>query len=193
MFEIEVKEDTENVALFFKTFGPKADQAMARALRRAATSIKVRAGQEARKRYNIKATAVKKAAVVKFNRSDQSATAIFSSIRLPLANFEPSKRPRKAGRATPTLTVKVKATRKPVRTVFVAKMKSGHTGVFRRTGKKGRNGKPYLEAIEELTSVSIPQMVGNPEVRKYVQELALETFDKNFTHEMNYLIQKGGK
>src|SRR5918912_4444345 len=48
-----------------------------------------------------------------------------------------------------------------LRSAFVARMKSGHVGVFRRDGRFGRRGNPKLERISELFSSRLPKNYGS--------------------------------
>lgn len=57
---------------------------------------------------------------------------------------------------------------------FVARMKSGHTGIFERTGGMTGDGS---DAIREIMGSSVAQMVGKPEVAQKLTEEAYQTFE----------------
>lgn len=57
---------------------------------------------------------------------------------------------------------------------FVARMKSGHTGIFERTGGMTSEGS---DAIREIMGSSVAQMVGRQEVAQKLTEEACQTFD----------------
>lgn len=185
---------TDKARLFIESFKDQAMPAVCKSLNRAANGMRTDAAKEARTIYNVKASAVKKAAEFrKASFGKPEATVNFTGKYIPLIAFSPyPSRPKVYAKAG--MTVKVKATRKRVRGAFVAQMKSGHIGVFKRKkGDYGRNKKPYLQRIKELRSVSIPQMISNHKVSSQLQSKAVLRFNKNLDHEMNYLIQKGGK
>lgn len=57
---------------------------------------------------------------------------------------------------------------------FVQKMKSGHVGVFVRTGGRTAEG---ADEIEELMGASVPQMVGGQDVAERMTGKAWESFE----------------
>lgn len=76
---------------------------------------------------------------------------------------------------------------------FLARMRSGHVGVFERTGKNadsvpsywrptwgwGANkGKGVKEGIKKLSGPSTPQMVGYPTIRDYLEEQMKRRFEE---------------
>lgn len=58
---------------------------------------------------------------------------------------------------------------------FVARMKSGHVGIFERTGGSTSEGS---DAIQEIMGNSVAQMVGKEEVAEKISEEAGKTFEK---------------
>lgn len=59
---------------------------------------------------------------------------------------------------------------------FVAKMSSGHTGIFERTGGMTSRSK---DELEELFGPSVPQMLGNQEVAEKLTDEAMKSIEKN--------------
>lgn len=57
---------------------------------------------------------------------------------------------------------------------FVARMRSGHIGIFERTGGETHEGS---DAIREIMGSSVAQMVGRQEVAQKLTEEAYQTFD----------------
>ncbi len=57
---------------------------------------------------------------------------------------------------------------------FAARMKSGHIGIFERTGGMTSEGS---DAIKEIMGSSVAQMVGKPEVAQRLTEEAYQTFE----------------
>lgn len=68
---------------------------------------------------------------------------------------------------------------------FTATFRSGHTGIFERTGGMTAG---YKDEIKEKMGLSIPQMVGNQEVLDKLGQDASETFDKRIDHEIEAIL-----
>ena len=188
VFQVSISDkDSARAEIFLRAFGTQATGAVRKSLNRAITGVRMDAGREAAKAYRIKPSDVKKTFIkAKASGNRLKATATFSGKRTPLYRFgaqpaRPTKRRPKAG-----VSVRVKASRKVVRGAFVARMKSGHVSLFRRSGA-------HRLPLRELEGPAVPQMLNNLGVREKLQEAAENRFSKNLDHEMNYLLQKGGK
>ncbi len=72
---------------------------------------------------------------------------------------------------------------------FVAQMKSGHIGIFERTGGKTSSGDAE---IKELMGSSVPQMLGNDEVRESLAEKTAAKLDERLEHEVNRILSGFG-
>ena len=68
---------------------------------------------------------------------------------------------------------------------FVAHFKSGHAGIFERTGGRTSGG---AEKISEKMGLSVPQMVGNDQVYESISEETMETLDERLNHEILRLL-----
>ena len=68
---------------------------------------------------------------------------------------------------------------------FVARMESGHVGIFERTG--GMTAKRN-NAIRELMGSSVPQMLGSPEVTEKLTGEAMKKFEERLEHEINAFL-----
>ena len=68
---------------------------------------------------------------------------------------------------------------------FVAKMKSGHVGIFERTGESTAAGS---DRIRELMGSSIPQMLGSPKVEETLTAQASEKFNERLDVEVARLM-----
>lgn len=68
------------------------------------------------------------------------------------------------------------------RKTFVARMQSGHIGVFERDLDK------RALPIEQKYGVSDAQMVGNPEVLEAIDKRAVEVMDRTVEHELERLL-----
>ena len=68
---------------------------------------------------------------------------------------------------------------------FVARMKSGHVGIFERTGGATSTGN---DAIKEIMGSSVPQMLGNEDVQQTLVDDTMKKFDERLEHEINAII-----
>ncbi len=82
------------------------------------------------------------------------------------------------------------ATAKEFFTAFVARMKSGHVGIFERTGGMTSEGS---DAIRELMGSSVPQMVGNEAVAGKLADEAYKTFEENLDAAVLRILSGGGR
>ena len=69
---------------------------------------------------------------------------------------------------------------------FLAKMKSGHVGVFQRAGLGANNASL---PISKLSGPSTPQMLGSPSVTEFIAKKMLERMDKNLEHEIDAFLK----
>jgi hypothetical protein len=150
------------------------------ALNKSAVSVRAEAARLIRKRYpGFKAGEIKKSMrIVRATRERPVAKIVVKGRRTPLIAF--SAKPRRRG-----VSVSI-TTRKLVRGAFIATMKSGHTGVFWRSGKFGRRGNRKLERIEQLTSLSVPQTIEQEVVLDGLRKFALERYRIELVREIKF-------
>lgn len=72
---------------------------------------------------------------------------------------------------------------------FVAQMKSGHTGIFERTGSDTPSGN---DAIMEIMGSSVPQMLGNQDVEEKLAQDTAEKYDERLNHEILRILNGWG-
>lgn len=68
---------------------------------------------------------------------------------------------------------------------FVARMQSGHIGIFRRTGGVTSNGN---DEIKEFMGSSVPQMLGSKEVQEKLADIASKKFEERMDHEITRIL-----
>ena len=68
---------------------------------------------------------------------------------------------------------------------FLAKMKSGHVGVFQREGHGASN---LSLPIEKLSGPSTPQMLGSKTVSDFIQQRMEQRLATNIDHEVNAFL-----
>ncbi len=174
------------LSTFVKAFGAQAKQAVARAVNRTVKGVRTDAVKAAIREYSIKPPIVRKSIKVEqaLNGSLEAA-AIATGKRIPLIHFEA--RPKQPGGRRPIkgVSVQVKKERKVLKGSFLARLKSGHVGVFQREGDDRL-------PIEEKRSLAVPQMLENQDVIEEIQEKAENRFDKSLSHEIDFALQKMG-
>jgi minor tail protein Z (GPZ) len=147
---------------------PKLDQAVALALVDTAKTAISKAGSLIARRTGLKSAVVKER--IFYDRVDVGdyQVVVRSSRRaIPLIEFPVSQT--RSGVSTGAW-----GKRQTIAHAFIATMpRSGHTGVFRRTGKFGRRGKPYLERIKELWGPTIAGTFATPEVQATISAAML--------------------
>ena len=173
------------------------DKAMKASMSRTVGRLRRESNQAIREKYDITDTGIRAEKNVRVHYSYQNgvqATVTFSGRKIPLYRF---------GGAYPKVpTQDIAAGRKPVMVkgawtmqyqgvaarghqfqdtsptqfmdAFVAQMKSGHIGIFERTGGSTSEGS---DAIREIMGSSVAQMVGNQQVAQRLTERAYETFE----------------
>ena len=173
------------------------DKAMKASMSRTVDRLRRESNQAIREKYDITDTGIRAEKNVRVRYSYQNgvqATVTFSGRKIPLYRF---------GGAYPKVpTQDIAAGRKPVMVkgawtmqyqgvaarghqfqdtsptqfmdAFVAQMKSGHIGIFERTGGSTSEGS---DAIREIMGSSVAQMVGNQQVAQRLTERAYETFE----------------
>ena len=173
------------------------DKAMKASMSRTVDRLRRDSNQAIREKYDISDEGIRAEKNVRVRYSYQNgvqATVTFSGRKIPLYRF---------GGAYPKVpTQDIAAGKKPVMVkgawtmqyqgmaarghqfkgtgptqfmdAFVAQMKSGHIGIFERTGGSTSEGS---DAIREIMGSSVAQMVGNQQVAQRLTEGAYKTFE----------------
>ncbi len=173
------------------------DKAMKAAMSRTVGRLRSESDKAIQEKYDISDAGIRSEKNVRVGYSYQNgvqATVTFSGRKIPLYRF---------GGASPAVpTQDIAAGRKPVMVhgawtmqyqgaaasghqfkdtgvtqfadAFVARMKSGHTGIFERTGGETHDGS---DAIREIMGSSVAQMVGKQEVAQRLTEESCQTFE----------------
>lgn len=161
-------------------------KAVVAALNRTITTVGTDMKKEAVKLYEIKSGDVQKTLKLKrASSSNMQASAQSTGKPLGLFHFKvkPRKRPTKRVKY---IKVKIKKADgyKDIKTnpkAFIADHNA--LNVFKRVGKSRL-------PIKRLTSLSIPQMISNPEALAHIQQHAQETLEKRTAHEIEYRLSK---
>ena len=107
-----------------------------------------------------------------------------SQVQIPLYRFNVSPT-LPVQRATVSAAVLNESGRTPFAHAFIAKMKSGHTGMFERDGTSRL-------PITEFMGPSAAQMAGNSVVVEQVEEKAQEVVNKRLEHEITRILNGYG-
>ncbi len=73
---------------------------------------------------------------------------------------------------------------------FVARMRSGHVGIFKRSGGESRGGG---DAISEIMGGTVPGMLGKDAVKERLGEQAAEKYRERYNHEVVRLLNGWGR
>jgi hypothetical protein len=165
-----------------------APKAIANALNRVAEGVRTEAVRKVRERYYIRARDVNETIRIK-KATPEDPVVIIRSTGSPLAlskfRINPAKPPSKR-RKTPIIARVVKGAGGSIRGAFVARMASGHIGVFHRAGKA------RLPIVERF-GPSVPQMLGHESVTRYIEEQARERLESRLDHEIERMLRGVGK
>lgn len=179
------------------------DKAVRAAMARTVSHLRSSSTKAIREKYAISAQNLRTEENVKISYSYENgvqATVMFRGRKIPLHRYDgarPAQPTRDAGTlirayindgfrmvhpSLPTYGRQFKET-VPQRfdNAFVARMKSGHTGIFERTGGSTSNDK---DEIREIMGSSIPQMLGNEEVEEKLSTEAVSKFNDRLDHEV---------
>lgn len=186
--EIGISEETKaRVNLLLSDVPDGAERAFTSAMGRALTRASTVASQEVRNTYAIKKKAIDeftKTDIKKPTPSDVCGVVRFAGTQIPLYKYSLT-RPKE-----PTPGMKVRAGQKTATTfenAFIAKMKSGHLGIFERSN---RGNLP----IKEIMGSSMASMVGNENIMEKVQEETSKMLDQRIEQEVHRLLNGyGGK
>lgn len=171
---------------------PKAaGKAVSRAINRALEGARTDAIKKICAEYSVRPADVRKTLhIVRAKPEKPEARILSSGGPLPLIKFRvsPSKplqqRGKKIGERKSVVAGVKFGTASPFPYSFVAKVGNGHVGVFTRVGKAGL-------PIKQKWGPSIPQMLGNEAVLRYIEEQAKVRLEKELRHQIDYLFGGG--
>ena len=155
------------------------------ALSRTSQRLKTESGRKAREMYVVKSKAVTDQVVLRRG----SASSLSNELRwkgrnIPLMQFRTNPKSPNARTRVLKAAVKRAGGNKKVDGAFLARMQSGHIGVFRRSSRKRL-------PIEELYGPAVPVMLNNPAVVEHLERVAAEEMEKRFEHELSRRLGGG--
>ena len=169
-------------------------QAVSRSLNTTIKGIRTDVGSKVAKKYNVKAREIKERGIaLRFATPARlRADAKVTGTRLRVMAFA-------ARKVAAGVSVAIrKGKRKVIKGAFIARMPSGHTGVFRRSGyergaKHGQmmKGRPGREAIFERYARSVPEMLRAKDIEAAMRQAALGRFDKAIARNIKFKAYGG--
>lgn len=183
------------------------EKAVKSAMPRAASALKGGTVKAIQQRYDISATNLRTKDNVKISYSYESgvtANIRFNGKKIPLYRYNGTTPKQPTVNTGKTVIAPVGGKLKPVHPgvapsahqlkgsspqkfndAFIAKMSSGHIGIFERTGGVTSKGS---DQIKEIQGSSVPQMLGNDEVRNSLIKIASNKFEERLDHEVLRLL-----
>ena len=188
--QIDVRTNIDQVLARMEAYRRQVvDRAIVLALNRCVEMARTDAARELRRAgYRLKASAFKASiSITKASTGHLVATLRVNRKPLPLIEYE-------ARQTTTGVSVRVNSSRKTVRHAFIAKMASGHRGVFVRAGgakhkkvvKGGKNRWSGLP-IKELFGPSIGGAYASNKVQAAMAKSIAENFNRRLAHEVKRL------
>lgn len=183
------------------------ERALKSAIKRSVSYLRTQSTKEIRERYDITRKNIRAEQNVKvryryFNGIEAQIT--FRGNKIPLYRYGGSSPKKPTVNAEKTVMAIVNGKLRPVHpgiaasghqlvstspttfnNAFVAQMKSGHVGIFERTGGKTATGDAE---IKELMGSSVPQMLGSEEVRESLGQKTYDKFEERLNHEVNRIL-----
>lgn len=187
-FYVDGKE-LKNIKIKLGDFEKQIPGATASALNRTLTYTATQTNRLVREEYSIKAKDVKKT-IKKHKASKSNLYAYLESTGHTISLGRFPHKPRKYSKRGKPVEVKIKKSSgyKKVNTnpkAFVQNM-NGATNVFKRVGKKRL-------PVRVLRTLSVPQMISNPDRIKKIQEAAGKKLEERVQHEINWRLNKASK
>lgn len=177
--------DARDAIRGLKALRTRAPYAVARAINRSVTTVRAAAAREISADLGIRVGVVKEQLVVDSATPQRPvATITASGRRIPLIDLdargpEPS---RGRGRG---VSYRIGGVRRRLPHAFIAQMRSGHRGVFKRTRTKRL-------PIVELHGPSLARVFAKDAIVKAVQARYEEAMTKNLPHEIEFELRRLG-
>lgn len=181
--EINVTRRPDGIRLAFADLTEKINNiAAVRALNKTATTVRAEAARRIRSEYSIKTSAAKdQMAIRRATARDVRSAIVVSGRPIPLIEFS-------ANQTKRGVSVKIKGARKVITHAFIARMRSGHRGVFIREIINGKRGARL--PIRELFSLSLPTAFSQKQIIAALEQVAAARYTETLAQEVRYLELK---
>lgn len=177
--EIKITYDDTAVKRAMIAAPAQAEKALVRTLNRVAAKVSVQASRKVRETYNIKAKDLKESTkIIQARRNNLQAEIIITGKPIGLIKFDA--RPSTPTYPPPKQGVAYKIMRSSGRSklphAFIARMQSGHIGVFERHGTKIKG---QAQKIREKKFIRMPSVFRNDNIMSVIKS----TIDKELPKE----------
>lgn len=184
---IEITSETiERTQTLLAGIPKGAERAFSAAINRGLSHTKTQAFKQVKKVYAVKQSALNEATTTKVQKASTGNLAgyvSFSGVKIPLYKFQVTpKEPRKGQKVRAAVMKGGGAT---FDSAFIAKMRSGHIGVFERVTSRRL-------PIEEKMGLSAAQMVKNEVIMDQLTKEAQEKVDERLKHEIDRILNGYG-
>lgn len=183
-YSVEIDEKLiENVQSELGDFHKKAPSVITGALNRAVTNVNSNIKKQVRKEYIVKAEDIQKTiSKTKASRGDIGAEVKSRGNLMALDKFKVSPKTINPRRKSPIKVAVKKGAAAPLPGAFMSDINGPK--LFKRSGKKRL-------PIKRLFGPSVPQMIGNEEVRTQIEKEGQETFQKRLDQNIKRILEKG--
>ncbi|MBQ9365772.1 MAG: phage tail protein [Schwartzia sp.] len=188
MLEVNVGKSIEEAQRLLTNMPGAVNKASKTAIRTTIKGMKKESAQKVRERYTIKASKVTN--TIRTSTGDGGLTArLTSKGRVNDLSYFIHKPKSVPKRRPPTgkylYSQVVKGEGGTIAHAFLARMQSGHVGVFQRAG---HGSSMSSLPIQKLSGPSTPQMLGSPNIKEFIEKRLRERFEKNLSHEVNAFL-----
>lgn len=184
---IEITSETiERTQTLLAGIPKGAERAFSAAINRGLSHTKTQAFKQVKTVYAVKQSALNEATTTRVQKASTGNLAgyvSFSGVKIPLYKFQVTpKEPRKGQKVRAGVMKGGGAT---FDSAFIAKMKSGHIGIFERITSRRL-------PIEEKMGLSAAQMVKNEVIIDQLTKEAQEKVDERLKHEIDRILNGYG-
>lgn len=185
MIEID-SETIERTQTLLAGIPKGAERAFSSAINRGLSHTKTQAFKQVKTVYAVKQSALNETTTTKIQKASTGNLAgyvSFSGVKIPLYKFQVTpKEPRKGQKVRAAVMKGGGAT---FDSAFIAKMRSGHIGIFERITSRRL-------PIEEKMGLSAAQMVKNEVIMDQLEKEAQEKVDERLKHEIDRILNGYG-
>lgn len=180
-----------------------AERALSNAMNKGLSKVKSGAIKKVREVYTVQSRAASEATktrIKKASTGDLAGYISFAGYKIPLYKF--SVTPKVPGTGKTVFASVKKGSGGVLEEAFVAQMKSGHLGVFERTGEQGiqsrmgktksGTGNQHTEKLEEKMGLAMGQMIGNQSVLIQLEQETQELINNHLEHEIDRILSGYG-
>lgn len=176
-----IKLDDRALTLALANVKNGVPRAVTRAINRTLTTVRAAAAREVAEDIGVPVRQVtERMDITKATFNRLAGRIRISGTRIPLVELRPAGPEPSRGKGR-GVSYSLGGQRRRIHQAFLATMRSGHRGVFRREPGAGRL------PIIELRGPSIPRVAGKKAIRDAMHTLGLATLEKNLQHEVAFL------